>query len=347
MKVACVTRDLQARTAFRISRPRERELRNVYLRLEHDGITGYGEASPNAFYDETAEGVVERLTSATAFIESLEIRSIADLERAWVASWQVLAPSRAAQCALDLALWDWFGKRQGKSCAELVWSTPAQVVTTFCTIGLSTPEELPAKMEELHGFPRIKIKTDASSNLETVQYVRDRSTAMLAVDANCAWKSVDLEALSRELARLEVTFVEQPLAPDCDEELLNARSCLPLFADESCVSPDDVERIAQYFDGFNIKLVKCGGITPARRMVARAREFRLQTMVGCMLESSALIAAGAVIAQRTTYADLDGAWLIANDPFSGWKFDRGIQTPPDAPGLGITPEPGLFETPEG
>ena len=346
MKLECVTRELHARSAFRISRPRARELRNVYLRLEHDGITGYGEASPNAFYDETAEGVLERLASASSFIESLEIRSIADLERAWAASWQVLAPSRAAQCALDLALWDWLGKRQGVSCAELVWSKPARPITTFCTIGLSTAEELAGKVEELQGYPRIKIKTDASANLETVQYVRERTTAMLAVDANCAWKSVDLEALSRELARLEVTFIEQPLAPDCDAELANARSCLPLIADESCVSPDDVERVAQSFDGFNIKLVKCGGITPARRMVARGGELRLQTMVGCMLESSALIAAGAVIAQRTTYADLDGAWLIANDPFTGWSFERGIQTPPDAPGLGVTPEPGLFETPE-
>jgi L-alanine-DL-glutamate epimerase-like enolase superfamily enzyme len=342
MKLECVTRELHSRTAFRISRPRLRELRNVYLRLEHDGITGYGEASPNAFYDETAEGVLERLASATTFIESMKIRSIADVERAWAASWQLLAPSRAAQCALDLALWDWLAKREGVSCAELVWSKAPRPVTSFCTIGLSTPDELPAKLEELHGFPQIKIKTDASASLETVHYVRERSTALLAVDANCAWKSVDLEALSRELARLEVSFIEQPLPPSCDEELGTARSCLPLMADESCISPEDIPRIAQHFDGFNIKLVKCGGITPARRMVVLGRELALKIMVGCMLESSALIAAGAVIGQRTDFADLDGAWLIANDPFAGWKFERGIQTPPNAPGLGVTPEPGLF-----
>ena len=114
------------------------------------------------------------------------------------------------------------------------------------------------------------------------------------------------------------------------------------MADESCVTEENASQLAEAFDGFNIKLVKCGGITPARRMVATGKARQKKMMVGCMLESSALIAAGAVIAQRTDYADLDGAWLLGDDPFSGWKLDRGVLLPSAASGLGVEPEAGLF-----
>jgi L-alanine-DL-glutamate epimerase-like enolase superfamily enzyme len=115
------------------------------------------------------------------------------------------------------------------------------------------------------------------------------------------------------------------------------------MADESCVVEEDVPRVAALYDGFNIKLVKCGGLTPAWRMALKGKALGKTMMVGCMLESSALIAAGAVIAQRTSYADLDGAWLIGDDPFRGWQFNRGILTPPASPGLGVEPEAGLFD----
>ncbi len=114
------------------------------------------------------------------------------------------------------------------------------------------------------------------------------------------------------------------------------------MADESCVTEDDVPGVSEQYDGFNIKLVKCGGITPARRMVKAGRALGKKIMVGCMLESSALIAAGAVIAQKTDFADLDGAWLIGDDPFSGWQFDQGTLLPPASNGLGAQPLAGLF-----
>jgi L-alanine-DL-glutamate epimerase-like enolase superfamily enzyme len=177
-----------------------------------------------------------------------------------------------------------------------------------------------------------------------VKYVRGRTAAQLAVDANCAWWGADLRALSRELAALRVAFIEQPYPPERDADIAGARSVLPLFADESCVVEEDVPRVGPIFDAFNIKLVKCGGLTPARRMVLRGKVMRKTMMVGCMLESSALIAAGAAVAQRTSYADLDGAWLLRDDPFRGWQFSRGILTPPPGPGLGAEPEAGLFES---
>ena len=340
MNLTCVSRELHPRHAFRISRARRTEVRNVFVRLEADGIAGYGEASPNSFYEETWEGVTAKLESARDFIATLNVRSVADIERSWKEAWRYLSPSRAAQCALDVALWDWLAKKLAVTVSELAWNHPPQPITTFATIGLSSTEELACKLAELQGFPRIKLKSDRTASLDPVRFVREHTSSLLAVDANCAWGEVDLPVLTRELIQLGVTFIEQPWPPARDAELPTL--ALPIMADESCVGEDDVARLAESFTGFNIKLVKCGGITPARHMVAQGQAGGKKMMVGCMLESSALIAAGAVIAQCTYYADLDGAWLLRDDPFSGWKFDHGILLPSANPGLGIEPESGLF-----
>ena len=336
MKLRWTSRELHPRHVFRISRARRREVRNVFVHIEHEGVTGYGEASPNAFYDETWERVGEKLEAARDWLETLKLSTSADIERAWQEAWRWLAPSRAAQCAVDVALWDWLARREEKTVAELVWGKAPVAVETFCTIGLSTPEELEEKLDELEGFPRIKIKSDAAASMETVRRARARSEALIAVDANCAWSGGDLPALAKGFARFGIDFIEQPL-PVEEDDALPAECALPIFADESCVTEADVERVAERFDGFNIKLVKCGGITPARRMVRRGRALGRKLMVGCMLESSVLIAAGAAIAQGTDYADLDGAWLLADDPFTGWIFERGVLRPPSATGLGVAP----------
>ena len=161
--------------------------------------------------------------------------------------------------------------------------------------------------------------------------------ASIAVDANCAWGDVDFAKIGVKLAGHWIEFLEQPLPPSRDEEMLelSERIPVPIMADESCVAVQDIERVRNGFAGFNIKLVKCGGITPALQMARRGRALGMRTMVGCMLESSVLIAAGAVVAQLTDYADLDGAWLLADDPAQGWSFDRGILRPTDQPGLGV------------
>ena len=156
--------------------------------------------------------------------------------------------------------------------AELVWGTPFQPVESFCTIGLSTPEELAEKVEELQGFPWIKIKSDHAADLKPIRFIRERTQARLAVDANCAWGGHDLARLCADLRDLGVEFVEQPFSPGETAALSNGRLALPVLADESCVTEADVERAAEHFSGFNIKLVKCGGLTPALRMLRRGRE---------------------------------------------------------------------------
>lgn len=337
MKVSIWLRALHPRSVFRISRAARRETVNVFVCVERDGVAGWGEAAANAYYGECAEHVAARLEGMGRWIAAQPVESAEDIARLWAEAWPRLE-SRAAQCALDLALWDWLGRRRGRSVAALALGREAGPVESFATLGISDPEELEAKLGEMRGFPRVKVKVDRTGSLAAIERVRERMPeAMLAVDANCAWGSVDAAAMRRGLEAARVEFVEQPLEPVRDGEVaeLGRRLGVPVMADESCVVEEDVERMPGVFAGFNIKLVKCGGLTPALRLARRGRELGLKTLVGCMLESSVGIAAGAVAAQHSDYADLDGAWLLGDDPARGWSFDQGVLRPPAGPGLGV------------
>jgi len=326
MQVTTAIHALHPKSVFRISRGARAEVRNVFVRVGADGIAGYGEASPNAYYHEDADDVQARLTRAGQRLRGRKIRSVGDIAHFWEEIWPLVKPSRAAQCALDIALWDWLARRENLTVCELVRGERPHPVPTFSSIGISTPEELETKVSELVGFPLIKIKSDSRAEIEPVRKVRERTGAAIAVDANGAWLGHDITALAHRLAGLGVKFLEQPLPPEEDARMaeLLASCPLPLLADESCVVLEDVEKMPGRFSGFNIKLTKCGGLTPALRMLRRAQTLGLTTMTGCMLESSVLISAGAAVAQETDFADLDGAWLLRDDPFHGVRYDKGI-----------------------
>ena len=313
---------LQARHVFRISRGDKKEVANVIFSLQAEGFTGLGEASPNAFYNETAEDVSQRLAALSNWLEGISLAKPEDIVALWPEIWQRVQPSRAAACAVDCALWDWLAAARGVTLSELLWDEPAGPVVSCVTLGLSTSGELDAKLDELAGFPLIKIKLARENALELVSKVRQRTTARLEVDANAAWDAPFLAEIAPQLGTLGVEFIEQPLPPG---EKFTAPE-VPVFADESCVVPEDVDRLHEGFAGFNLKLVKCGGITPALDMLERGKKSGLRSMVGCMLESSVLISAGLAIAQRTDYADLDGAWLLQAEPFGRVKFEKGILT---------------------
>jgi L-alanine-DL-glutamate epimerase-like enolase superfamily enzyme len=339
VKVTTRLRALHPRNVFRISRAARRETVNVFLRLERGGIVGEGEASANAFYGENAADVAAKLDGLAGFLDGCAMNSPEDIAILWDEAWALLTPSRAAQCALDVALWDWLAKRHGITVAELALGEKPDPVATFATLGISEPGELDHKLAELAGLPRVKIKADNTGDLSVAARVRAAMPdACIALDANCAWGEIDMDRLAPELAALWIEFIEQPFPPARDAELaaLCQRLPVPVMADESCVTYEDIERIPGRFAGFNIKLTKCGGLTPALRMARRGRERALRTMVGCMLESSLLIAAGAVAAQLTDYADLDGAWLLSDDPAEGWLFKNGTLYPAERPGLGVS-----------
>jgi L-alanine-DL-glutamate epimerase-like enolase superfamily enzyme len=332
--------ELHPRGSFRIARKRSVPFANVILRLEHDGVVGWGEASPNPYYGVSAQDVADKLQPLSGWLERKTIRSVADIETLWKESWELLHPNRAAQCALDLALWDWLARKQGMTVSELAHGHSAKPVTSFATIGLSSPEELDHKIAELRGFPRVKIKSDAHADTEVAKRVKSELGAAMAVDANCAWSVTQLPPLTLAFASLGAEFIEQPFPDSRDSALTRGSYAIPILADESCVLEEDVYRLSLNFDGINVKLVKCGGLTPALRMVRRARKMGMRTMVGCMLETSILIAAGCVAAQEADYADLDGAWLIEDDPCTGWRFERGVLHPAEGLGLGAEPRDG-------
>lgn len=334
-----IGKSLHPRHVFRISRASRVQVDNVFLSLTQDGVTGFGEASPNSFFREDPYDVQTALAGLSDYFRRQTLTGQADIARIWEELERPLSPSRACLCAIDVALWDLWAKLNGKSVCEAALGRLPRPVPTSATLGICDPAEWPSRIAELAGFPAIKVKMDARLDTSLLEAIRERSPAALRVDANGAWDGLDIAAASERLAALGVEFIEQPLLPGEDGrmEAVLRGSALPILADESCALPGDIERLPGRFSGFNIKLVKCGGLTPALKMVQRGRELGLKVMIGCMLESSLLIAAGCVAAQDADYADLDGSWLLRDDPCRGLDWNQGRIGLPKTPGLGAAP----------
>lgn len=325
---------------FRISRASRPKVDNVFLVLEQNGIIGYGEASPNSFFKEDAESVHLTLLGLNDFLKRQTLQHFQDIERIWNEVWPLVTPSRACQCAIDIALWDLWSKLQQLPASELAFGKIARPILTSVTLGISEPTEWTKRIQEIHEFKSIKVKMDERADLEILKRIRLSSQATIRVDANCAWNNLEIEPLSLKLKEFGVEFIEQPFAPTHDHQMekILQQSPLPIFADESCVGLENLSSLVGRFSGINIKLVKCGGITPALKMVALGKKLGLKSMVGCMLESSLLISAGTLVAQEADYADLDGSWLLKSDPFAGLEVMDGKINIVWAPGLGVTPK---------
>jgi L-Ala-D/L-Glu epimerase len=335
-----VRKILQPRHVFRIARGAKPLVENVFLALEQNGLVGYGEASPNAFYGETPEDVHMRLLGLADWLKRQTLRSPQDIALLWYAAQPLLAPSRAAQCALDLALWDLAGKMAGVSVCDLVHSRPPLPVLSSATLGLGNSEEQLQYLQELQSFQRIKVKLDSQPNWERLRHMQAMHAASWAFDANAAWSWEQLQSFREALSTLTPSLLEQPLAPENDGHLEgNQENCAyPLYADESLKTVSDLPGLKSKYQGVNIKLVKCGGLTPALALLKEARNQGFQIMVGCMLESSLLISAGLVVAQNADWADLDGSWLLQNDPFQGLAWQSGWLRPSQNPGFGVHPK---------
>ena len=330
---------LPARRVFRTGRDAKPGVENVFLALEQDGAIAYGEAGPNPYFGESAENVHLRLLGLADFLRRQSLHAPEDIPRIWKEAEERLRPSRAALCAVDIALWDLWGKIAHRSAAHLAWGEDPKPIASSVTLSVLKPGEFEARLEEVRDFPLVKVKMDGHADLTPLRRLRAAGVERLLVDANASWSSDQTIRLLPLLAETGVEAVEQPLPPALDAEMpaLLKSSPLPLLADESCRVPEDVARMAGRFTGINIKLVKCGGLTPAMAMLAEARRLGLKVMVGCMLESSLLISAGLALAQKADWADLDGAWLLAEDPFQGLIFKDGRLGPNAAPGLGVAP----------
>jgi len=334
MRLTTRVERLRLRHTFTISRGSEDVTPVVIAELEHDGIVGTGEASPSKFYGETTESVRAALAGIEdwlAFRDPFSYHHI--LEEAAAR----LEKSRAALCALDLALNDWIGRRLDQPLFRLLGLDPERMPLSTFTIGIDTLERMVEKLREVADFPLIKVKVGMPNDLEVLRALRNVTRATFRVDANCAWTARETIEKSRELEALGVEFIEQPMPPDQLDamEEVHAKSALPVIADENSVLPRDVPKLPGRFHGINIKLVKCGGILPALQMISMARALDLKVMIGCMIESSVGCTAGAQIGPLTDYLDLDGAALTTNDPYRGMIFDKGRLRMPYSPGLGV------------
>ncbi len=314
--------DLRLNHTFTIAHDSRDVQPTLIVELRDGEYSGFGEATATRYYGITVDGLIDALE---AIRDRVETYFLTDPEMFWADVQPHLAQNPFALCALDQAAWDLWAKRQHQPLYKLWNLNPANSPLTDYTIGLDTPERMVEKMQE-RPWPLYKIKLGRPEmDLVLVETLRQHTDAVFRVDANCGWSAADAVDKSKALKELGVEFIEQPLPADDWEgaKLVYEQSALPIIADESCIVEHDVDRCAGYFHGVNIKLTKCGGLTPARRMISRARELGLLVMVGCMTESSVGISAIAQLLPLLDYADLDGAMLIANDPATGVTFEHG------------------------
>lgn len=321
MKIQAFQFDLPLRHTFTISHESRTVQPTLIIQLQDEnGYVGYGEATVTLYYGVTMEKMLAAVEKARSWVEPYQLEQpesfYAELE-------QRLPEDSFVRCALDQAANDLWARRHGKPLYEMWGLNPADAPTTSYTIGIASVPEMIAKLAE-KPWPLYKIKLGTDHDLDIIRALRQHTKATFRVDANTAWTPEQTIEYSHELKALGVEFIEQPQKADAWEahRMAQAGSVLPIIADESCHVEADVARCAGHFDGINIKLTKCGGLTPARRMIAEARRLGLKVMMGCMTESSVGISAIAHIAPMLDYVDMDGALLLAKDPAQGVVIDE-------------------------
>jgi L-alanine-DL-glutamate epimerase-like enolase superfamily enzyme len=304
------------------------------VELEHLGWKGYGEAPAITYYDVTVEKMVQHLEYKKQFVEKF---AFTEPERYWHYLHHLFPNNPFLVCALDIAGWDIWGKMKRKPLKDFWMPADVKNPKTDYTIGIDTIEKMVEKMQE-KPWPIYKIKLGTENDIAIVEALRKHTSAIFRIDANAAWTAVEALQKIKVFKDLDVEFIEQPLAKDDWEgmKMLFNESPLPLVADESCVFEQDVEKCLNHFHGINIKLTKCSGITPALRMITKARELNMKVMIGSMNESTLGSAAIAHLMPLIDYVDVDGPLLLEEDIATGLTFlNDGSVLTSEAAGLGI------------
>ncbi|MEH1936815.1 MAG: dipeptide epimerase [Nostoc sp.] len=326
-----------------ISRGTTAQTTNVWVRISHDRIEGWGEASPF--------GVGNHRQSTDTIKNALEqvvplLQPFSPLQRQQIE--QILTQNQipsAARAALDMAMHDWLGKRVGLPLWQIWGLDRNQIVPTSVTIGINSPEAARARARDWLQFTdvrlfKVKLGSPDGIDADKKMLLAVREEAPLPeffVDANGGWSLEDAIAMCNWLANLGIKYVEQPLPRGQEKSLakLKEHSPLPIFVDESCFTSSDIPDLANYVDGINIKLMKSGGLTEAMRMVHTARAYGLQVMFGCYSDSSLANTAALQLAPLADYLDLDSHLNLIDDPFTGALLKEGRVLPNDLPGLGV------------
>lgn len=320
-------------SAFTISKGTFTHRRAIIIQLSQDGCFGLGEATEITYYGISLERFVRLIEKNLLTLQEIELDSPEEYHDKISL---ILGHEPFLLCAFDCAAHDLYGHLLKKPTRQILQiNQHSQNLATSFTIGIGPIKEMVEKINQTP-WPIYKIKLGTSEDMEIMRALRQETNAILRVDANGGWTASETVKNSAILADLGVEFIEQPLPPLALDEMKSVRlkSPLPLIADESCQTESDVVKCQHAFDGINIKLMKCGGLTVALRMIDQARKLNLKIMIGCMTETSVGISAAAQLIAMVDYVDLDGAMLIKEDVARGVCFVSGYPVFPKTNGLG-------------
>ena len=306
----------------------------LVVELIDQGLSGFGEATAISYYGKNITDFIAVLEANRTFIEQGTFSHPSEFHQQLNL---YLQDYPFVQCALDVAAYDLWAKRMGLPLYQAWNLSIANLIETNFTIGIDTIPQMVEQIQETN-FPIYKIKLGTPEDIAIIETLRTHTNAIFRVDANGAWAVEETIQNARKLKKLGVEFIEQPLTKDNWEGMKEVyrHSVLPIIADESCQIRADVARCHQHFHGVNIKLMKCGGITPALKMIAEAKALGLKVMLGCMTESSIGISAIAHLSPLLDYVDMDGALLLANDPAIGVRIQKGKIVFSEENGLGAS-----------
>jgi L-alanine-DL-glutamate epimerase-like enolase superfamily enzyme len=336
-EVECSLKRLMLRHTWTTTMSSSEYRDTVQFQYRRDGITGYGEGAPIIRYQEFPEQAMKAIDAIGSQIASGDpwmYRKFLAQVRSALGEHQ-----HAAMAAVDIAVFDWLGKKLGLPLYQFLGLDPAAAPITDFSIGIDTPEITRQKTREAADFPVLKVKVGLKTDEATIEAVRSVTNKPIRVDANEGW--TDKEEAIRKINWLEtqgIEYVEQPMPAHMIEETKYVRGKvhLPIFADEACTDVAMIPRLTEAYDGINVKLDKSGGILEALRWIEVARAVNLKIMLGCMVSSSCTVTAAAHLSPLVDFADLDGNLLVANDPWLGVKVERGRLVLPTGPGLGLT-----------
>ncbi len=311
----------------------------IFVEYRRDGIAGTGEGAPIVRYGESAQSAQQVIETARPWLEAADpwqfskvlAQVLTRIEGEW-----------AAKAAIDIALLDWVSQRLGIPLWRYLGLDKHDAPLTTFSIGIDKAAVVRQKVREAESFPVLKVKVGLENDAEVIEAVRSVTNKPLRADANEGFKTKEnAVAKINWLEKQGVEFVEQPLPAANLEDMnwIRSRVHIPIIADEACLHPRDIPRLAPHFDGVNIKVDKCGGLMQAWRMIQIARALGLKVMLGCMVSSSVAISGAAQLSPLVDYADLDGNLLISNDPYEGVQVVRGRIVLSDRPGLGLKPRP--------
>ncbi|GAC1654722.1 MAG: dipeptide epimerase [Vulcanimicrobiaceae bacterium] len=314
---------------FKIARGEELTAKTSVFRLRWGDLEGLGESAPVARYHESVESVMN-------WFAAHPVRGSGP----YVIDELLYGIPPAARCGLDIAIHDLIGKDLGRPLYQLLGLDPAKTIKTSFTIGIADERTTLEKLVEIGDHPILKVKLGAGTpeqDIATIELIRSRYSGTIRIDANEGWTPQSAVRILGELERFEIEFCEQPVAAGAPEQLrfIRERARIPIVTDEDSRDARDLPALYGCVDGINVKLVKCGGIRGALEMIHTARALGFKIMLGCMVESAILSTAAAVLTPLVDWADIDGPFLTAADPFEGVSYEHGKLVLPNAPGLGV------------